>query len=464
MLEVVAMADKAYTQVLKDFPDILTGSSATVALICTLAKAHEKHTTAVLEGIEISHENWVQLKIQWANTESRLLTCTCQLYDHLLSEAAHLFPSAFSNVLNLSMGVLPPIQHTMPLMQPTIVLATQAPTLGVLPPMGINFGVVDSAGDGGSNDDDAGGDGVQETEDDVPGDPDARHGEGGEEEGSEDHDHDVILVSSSPCKVTRQSVTPLSTSDRDIEAGPSSGSMATGSARAGGGSEAGSLHLFSPDRLKMTAQLLIWSTHALLDHPNKSLQKTADPSDDEATLEHTASFDNEGQMTSLQEDDLEEDNVDSLIDPGDSATQAEREVAVAKIRPSVWAQDAADVKRIKQKQMPLGRVSESLIFNLFNPKQILEDILNLIVSRLSTDVFIDCHTTAPYQPNLDLPHIKHMYLKFKYAYVIQLCCISVDILVPQLFTGVFTSHTIKKHTIPRVMAKSQGGQDQIQGV
>ena len=29
MLEVVAMADKAYTQVLKDFPDILTGSSTT---------------------------------------------------------------------------------------------------------------------------------------------------------------------------------------------------------------------------------------------------------------------------------------------------------------------------------------------------------------------------------------------------------------------------------------------------
>ena len=70
MLEVAAMADKAYTQVLKDFPDILTGSSATVALICTLAKAHEKHTTAILEGIEISHENWVQLKIQWANAES----------------------------------------------------------------------------------------------------------------------------------------------------------------------------------------------------------------------------------------------------------------------------------------------------------------------------------------------------------------------------------------------------------
>ena len=161
MLEVVAMANKAYTQVLKDFHDILTGSSATVALVCTLAKTCEKHTAAILEGIETSHENWMQLKIQWANAESQLLTCNGQLYDHLLSEAAHLSPSAFSNVLNLSMGVLPPIQHTMPLMQPTIVLATQAPTLGVLPSMGINFSVVGSASDGGDNGGDAGGDGVK---------------------------------------------------------------------------------------------------------------------------------------------------------------------------------------------------------------------------------------------------------------------------------------------------------------
>ena len=204
------------------------------------------------------------------------------------------------------------------------------------------------------------------------------------------------------------------------------------------------------------AQLLIWSTHALLDCPNKSLQKATDPSDDEATLEHAASFDNEDQMTSPQEDDLEEDDVDLLIDSGDSATQVEREAAVAKIRPSIWAQDAADVKMIKQKQMPLGRVSERLIFNPFDPKQILEDILNLIVSRLSADVFIDCHTTAPYQPNLDLPHVKHMYLEFKYAYVIWLCCTSVDFSIPQLFTGVLTPHTIKKHTIPGVMAKSRG--------
>ena len=155
--------------------------------------------------------------------------------------------------------------------------------------------------------------------------------------------------------------------------------MATGSARVSGGSKAGSLHLFSPDRLKMSpsmmtaaAQLLIQSTHTLLDHPSESPQKTADPSDGEATLGYAASFDNEGQTASPQEDDLEEDDVDSLIDPGDSATQVEREAAVAKIRPSVWVQYAADVKRIKQKQMPLGRVSESVIFNLFDPKQILK--------------------------------------------------------------------------------------------
>ena len=62
-LEVAAVADKAYMQVLKDFPNFLTGGSVTIALVDTLAKAHEKHTLAVLEGTEQSHENWVQLKV-----------------------------------------------------------------------------------------------------------------------------------------------------------------------------------------------------------------------------------------------------------------------------------------------------------------------------------------------------------------------------------------------------------------
>ena len=39
MLEVVAVADKVYTEVLKSFPGFLTGSSVTVALVDTLVKA-----------------------------------------------------------------------------------------------------------------------------------------------------------------------------------------------------------------------------------------------------------------------------------------------------------------------------------------------------------------------------------------------------------------------------------------
>ena len=39
MLEVMAMADTAYTQVLKKFPDFLSGGSVTIALVDTLAKA-----------------------------------------------------------------------------------------------------------------------------------------------------------------------------------------------------------------------------------------------------------------------------------------------------------------------------------------------------------------------------------------------------------------------------------------
>ena len=182
MLEVVAVADKAYTQVLKSFPDFLTGSSVTIALVDTLVKAQEKHTLSVLEGIEQSHENWAQLKVQRSNAEMHLLTRTGQLYECLLTEAAHLSPTAFSNILNLSMGLLPPIQ-------PTIVLTTQAPTLGVLPSMGINFSVAGGAGDGG----DAGSDRAQQADDDIP------EGHGAEPDKEPAY------------RVTRCSVTPHST-------------------------------------------------------------------------------------------------------------------------------------------------------------------------------------------------------------------------------------------------------------
>ena len=142
MLEVVAVANRAYT-----------GSSVTVALVDTLVKAHEKHTLAVLEGIEWSHENWAQLKVQRSNAETWLLSYTGQLYECLPTEVVHLSPSAFSNKLNLSMRLLPSIQHTMLPIQPTIVLTTQAPTQ-VLPSMGINFSVADNSGDGGGTSDD----------------------------------------------------------------------------------------------------------------------------------------------------------------------------------------------------------------------------------------------------------------------------------------------------------------------
>ena len=202
--------------------------------------------------------------------------------------------------------------------------------------------------------------------------------------------------------------------------------------------------------------MLIKSAHQLIDHPAKSPKRVVETSDDEGTLEHTASFDNEGQMTSPPEDDGEEDDVDSLVDPGDPATQVQREAAVAKIRPSIWAEDVANVKRIKQRQTALGLVCDKLLFSILNPKLVLEDILDLIVSRLSPDVFIDCHPTTMYKPNLNIPCIKHMYTKFKFAYIIWLCHTSADFSTPQLFTGVLTPHTMKKHTIPGVMAKPQG--------
>ena len=234
------------------------------------------------------------------------------------------------------MGLLPPIQHTMLPIQPTIVLTTQAPTLRVLPSMGINFSVASDAGDG----DGAGGDRAQQADDNITEDHDA--GPDKDPEGSDPGDHDVILLGSSAHRVARCFVTPLSTGGHDAGVGSTSGGMAIDSSRISGGSKAGSLHLFSPDRLKLTpsmstaaALMLIWSTHELLDCLNKSLQKMTDLSDDEDTLEHTASFDNEIQVTTPQEDKAEEDDIDLLADPGDLATQAQREAAVAKIMPSV---------------------------------------------------------------------------------------------------------------------------------
>ena len=221
------------------------------------------------------------------------------------------------------MGLLPSIQHTMPPIQPTIVLTTQAPTLGVLPSMGINFSVAGDAGDGGG----AGNDRAQHADDNIPEDHDA--GPDKDPEGDDSGDCDVIVLGSPAHRVVRCSVTTLSTGGCDAGIGSTSGSMAADLSRISGGSKASSPHLFGLDRLKLTssmptaaAQMLIWSTHKLLDCPKKSLQKTTDLSDDEDTLGRSASFDN---VTTPQEDEAEEGDVDSLADSGDLATEAHGE-------------------------------------------------------------------------------------------------------------------------------------------
>ena len=128
--------------------------------------------------------------MQRSNAETQLLACTGQLYNHLLTEVVHLSPSAFSNVLNLSMGLLPPIQHPMLPIQPTIVLTTQVPTLGVLPSMGINFSVAGGAGDGGNT----GSDRAWQADDDIPEDRDAEPNK--DPEADDSGDCDVIILSS----------------------------------------------------------------------------------------------------------------------------------------------------------------------------------------------------------------------------------------------------------------------------
>ena len=57
LMEVVAVADRAYSKVLKDFPRLFTLGSVTVALMDTLTKACDEHSLAVLKGLEESHQS-----------------------------------------------------------------------------------------------------------------------------------------------------------------------------------------------------------------------------------------------------------------------------------------------------------------------------------------------------------------------------------------------------------------------
>ena len=139
--------------------------------------------------------------------------------------------------------------------------------------MGINFSIAGGAGDGG----DDGSDGGQQADDGPPEDHGAEPEEDPEGGDPGDHDDDVIVVSSPSHRAVRHSVTPLSTSGWDMDAGSSSGSVAVDSSRIGGGSKVSSPHLPNPDMLKLTpsmsmvaAQMLIKSTHELLDHTTKS--------------------------------------------------------------------------------------------------------------------------------------------------------------------------------------------------
>ena len=474
LMEVVTVADRAYSKALKDFPSLLTQGSITVALVDTLAKAHDEHTLAVLKGLEESHKSWVKLKKDQSNAEIGLSASNSHLFNHLLSEAVNLSPAAFTNVLNLSVGLLPQVQHTMPPIQPRVVLTTQVPILGVIPSMGVSIGAPD--GDDDSNNGDGGdGGGDQLNDDKLQEDGGAldtgpKEGPGGDGLDNQKGDDDIIhiLQGSPPCKVVKCSCTPLSTGGRNVDmdasvVGTTNDGLAISPPGMVLGEDDGSQLLPSSDTLKLSplmsaaaAQALIKSTHQLIDHPPRSPKKVVETSDDEGTFKCTASFKNEGQVTFHPEDNGKEDDVDSLIDPGDPATQAQMAAAVTKIRPSVWAEDAADVKMIKQRQTSMGHVSDKLMFCTLIPKLLLEDILGLIMSKLSTDVFIDCCTTAEYKPDLSINYVRHMYTKFRFAYVICLCCMTVDFFTPQLFVGVPTPHTLKKHTIPGEMAKPRG--------
>ena len=93
---------------------------------------------------------WIWRKL----AEARLIESNGHFFNQLLSEATTFSPAAFTNILNLSVGLLPQVQHTLPPVQLTVVLATQVPMLGVISSMGLSLGVPDGRDDGNDSGDD----------------------------------------------------------------------------------------------------------------------------------------------------------------------------------------------------------------------------------------------------------------------------------------------------------------------
>ena len=112
-----------------------SGEGLSVALMKTLVEACDGHLLHVLKGIEEAYERWEELKARCSEAADRLAEINSSFFDHLLAKASAFPSSVFTNVFNLSIGLLPQIQHTVPLAQPVMVLSTQAPTLGVFPSM-----------------------------------------------------------------------------------------------------------------------------------------------------------------------------------------------------------------------------------------------------------------------------------------------------------------------------------------
>ena len=125
----------------------------TAALMKCLVKAHDQHTFCVLTGLKDSHASWRELKKACAVAEVKLAESNNSFFDELFAEAKRFSPSVFTNILNLSIGLLPQIQHTIPLVQPTVVLTTQAPMLDVFPTRDLPPSRPDDMGDDDNGDD-----------------------------------------------------------------------------------------------------------------------------------------------------------------------------------------------------------------------------------------------------------------------------------------------------------------------
>ena len=122
------------------------------SLVNTIVTVRDHHYAVVKEGIKEAKDHWKLMKLDREAEEKKLVTANNVLFDGLLAEAVSFLPGVFSNIISISLDLLPVVQCTIPLAQPMMVLMSQAPH--VVPPSSTELTAPPAGSVGRGNDDD----------------------------------------------------------------------------------------------------------------------------------------------------------------------------------------------------------------------------------------------------------------------------------------------------------------------